>query len=272
MSSTVEKTGVVRPFGIKTGKSSDLAARNAALTPRRFKKFSLSETWLPLKKSSPAFDCLFPENHSSDVKKYATYPYHYWGLALILAIGASIFVYALCSTSNFRIKKGFWWQYMIIVVLYMFAAISFFLPRVEVFRMNHTYITVCRPKTYQYLLCLTRALEFERKLTDVRSIMVEESVRSTTLAKGNVAGAHAFAVGEKMGEIDTRLYTIRFEFSDGVVETLLEHYSKRVAIRRCRSLNFLLAAYTPASPIKPRTPKAAATAKIELEVPPPVVT
>ncbi|ETV92305.1 hypothetical protein H310_13360 [Aphanomyces invadans] len=255
MSSTVEKTGVVRPFGIKTGKSSDLAARNAALTPRRFKKFSLSETWLPLKKSSPAFDCLFPENHSSDVKKikYATYPYHYWGLALILAIGASIFVYALCSTSNFRIKKGFWWQYMIIVVLYMFAAISFFLPRVEVFRMNHTYITVCRPKTYQYLLCLTRALEFERKLTDVRSIMVEES-------------------GEKMGEIDTRLYTIRFEFSDGVVETLLEHYSKRVAIRRCRSLNFLLAAYTPASPIKPRTPKAAATAKIELEVPPPVVT
>ncbi|KAF0703560.1 hypothetical protein AaE_015313 [Aphanomyces astaci] len=157
---TVEKTGVVRPFGIKTGLKS-ATARNAALTPRRFKKFSISETWLPLKKSTPAFDCLFPENHSSDVKKikYATYPYHFWGLALILAIGASIFVYALSSTSNFRIKKGFWWQYVIIVLLFLFAGISFFVPRIEVFRMNHTFVTVCRPKTYQYLLCLYAAYD-----------------------------------------------------------------------------------------------------------------
>ncbi|RHY06007.1 hypothetical protein DYB25_012880 [Aphanomyces astaci] len=203
---TVEKTGVVRPFGIKTGLKS-ATARNAALTPRRFKKFSISETWLPLK------------------IKYATYPYHFWGLALILAIGASIFVYALSSTSNFRIKKGFWWQYVIIVLLFLFAGISFFVPRIEVFRMNHTFVTVCRPKT-------TRALELERKLTEVVSIGVEES-------------------GEKMGEVDTRLYSIRFDFTDGTVETLLEQCSKRVAIRRCRSLNFLLAAYTPGSPLKP---------------------
>ncbi|RHY04687.1 hypothetical protein DYB26_004567 [Aphanomyces astaci] len=157
--------------------------------------------------------------------KYATYPYHFWGLALILAIGASIFVYALSSTSNFRIKKGFWWQYVIIVLLFLFAGISFFVPRIEVFRMNHTFVTVCRPKT-------TRALELERKLTEVVSIGVEES-------------------GEKMGEVDTRLYSIRFDFTDGTVETLLEQCSKRVAIRRCRSLNFLLAAYTPGSPLKP---------------------
>ncbi|KAF0697864.1 Aste57867_11486 [Aphanomyces stellatus] len=230
---------VVRPVGIKTSGLSE-KKKAAAWTPRRFKQFSIEETWLPLKKSTlPEFDCLFPENHSADVKriKYATYPYHFWGLAAIFATGASIFVFALSSTSNFRFEKGFWWQYLIIVVLYLVSAYCFLWSRVEVFRLNKDRITMCSPATYQYLMGLTRHIELERKLTDVAAIMVEES-------------------GERIGDVDTRMYSIRFEFTDGNFTTMLEQYSKKVAIRRCRSLNYLLAAYTaPPSPVKGASPK-----------------
>ncbi|CAK4768776.1 hypothetical protein LEN26_001713 [Aphanomyces euteiches] len=227
----VEKSGLVRPCGIKTSRDRTLSA--TPVTPRRFKKFTINHTWLPLKSSNTHFDCLFPENHSSDVKKikFATYPYHWWGLALMLAAGASVFVFALTSTSNFKIPKGFWWQYLIIVVMYLSAFIMFFWSHVEVFRLDMHHISVATPKTYQYIFCMRRKFDIQRKLIEVASILVEES-------------------GERVGEVDTRLYAIRFEFKDGTHTTLLECYLKRVALRRCKSLNFLLAAYTPASPVK----------------------
>ncbi|OQR89392.1 transmembrane protein [Thraustotheca clavata] len=233
-----KRKSIVTPTGIKCQEDEhEPEVIRSTLTPQsptaRFlrKSYSITQTWLHMNKSSRSdadFDCLFPENNSSNLKKikFVTYPYHLWGLGTILLGGASFFCYALSSTSIYRFPKGFWWQYVFAVLLYILGALCFIFSTVEVFCMdrNKGVISICNLSCMNYIFGRGKDTVVVRELAEIENVSVD-------------------CMGEKVGDVDTRMYKIRIEYKDGTFATMLEDRSKSLAVRRCRSLKYFLAFY-----------------------------
>ncbi|KDO23743.1 hypothetical protein SPRG_20923 [Saprolegnia parasitica CBS 223.65] len=206
------------------------------------KTYSITQTWLHMNKSTRRndnFDCLFPENHSQDFKKikFVTYPYHLWGLGLLLLGGAGFFTYALSSTSIYRFPKGFWWQYLFDVLLFFLGALCFLCSEVEVFCMdrNKGTISISQRGCISHVLGRGKDTFVVRQLAEIADVSVD-------------------CLGEKTGDVDTRSYKIRIEYHDGTYATMLEGQSKALAVRRCRSLKYFLAFYANSPTKKQRSP------------------
>ncbi|OQR87289.1 transmembrane protein [Achlya hypogyna] len=239
-----KRNSMVTPAGIKCqddelGPEPTRASNPPQSPAGRFikKTYSITQTWLHMNKStrrSEDFDCLFPENNSNDLKKikFVTYPYHLWGLGLLLVGGASFFCYALSSTSIYRFPKGFWWQYLFAVLLYFLGALCFVCSEIEVFCMdrNKGTIAISQRGCMHHVFGRGADTCVVRQLADIADVSVD-------------------CLGEKVGDVDTRMYKIRVEYTDGTHASILEDRSKSLAVRRCRSLKYFLAFYA-SSPTK----------------------